>query len=64
MTIEEGIALAIVAAAATWLVVRWRRRGLADHEEAGGCAACPREPITPTKETERAARPLRTPRRP
>jgi hypothetical protein len=39
MSGQEIAALGIVAAAAGWLAVRWRRRGLDD--EGRGCHGCP-----------------------
>lgn len=40
MELSDWIALLIVGVAATWLVVRWRRKGF-DDDEPGGCASCP-----------------------
>jgi hypothetical protein len=40
MSGQELIAIAIVAAAAAWLVRRWRRRGFDDADHGcGGCGA-------------------------
>ena len=53
MTGQEIAAIAIAVAAAAWLVVHWRRRGLAadDHGERG-CSGCAERP-DPGRELKR-----------
>ena len=45
MGFQEVVALAIVAGALVWLVIR-ARRGRLDGEASGGCDACPRPPAS------------------
>ena len=44
MNWQEIVALAIVAAAAGWLVLRWRRGDATDGDEAAGCGSCHHAP--------------------